>query len=80
MICTSVIPCLSCDLGKNNKIMSYFPGFFGHFESLAFFESGRTNLTPKHSNRMFLVNFSKVQQLSENFSKKCSYFNLNFRV
>ena len=40
MICTSVIPCLSSGLAKNDKIMSafvLFPGFFGHFESLAFF-------------------------------------------
>ena len=40
MTCTSVIPCLSSDLAKNDKVMSMFvlfPGFFGHFESLAFF-------------------------------------------
>ena len=41
MICTNVIPCLSSGLAKNDKIMSMFvlfPGFFGHFESLAFFQ------------------------------------------
>ena len=40
MICTSVIPCLSSDLAKNDRVMSMFvlfPGFFGHFEILAFF-------------------------------------------
>ena len=56
MICTSVIPCLSSGLAKNDKIMSVFvlfPGFFGHFESLAFFEDRGTNLTPKKSNLIF---------------------------
>ena len=41
MICTSVIPRLSSGLAKNDKIMSVFvlfPGFFGHFESLAIFQ------------------------------------------
>ena len=40
MICTSVIPCLSSDFAKNDKVRPMFvlfPGFFGHFESLAFF-------------------------------------------
>ena len=52
MICTSVIPCVSTGLAKNDKIMSMFalsPSFFGHFESLAFFENRGTNLTPKQS-------------------------------
>ena len=67
MICTSVVPGLSSGLAKNNKIilcpcLSYFPGLFAHFESLAFFKNGRTNLTPGQSNRIFLVNFSKVLQ------------------
>ena len=51
-----------------------FSWLFGHSESLAFLESERTNLTPKQFKRMFSVNFSKVQQLSENVSKKCGYF------
>ena len=41
MICTSVIPSLSTGLAKNDKVMlclSYFPGLFGHFESLAFIQ------------------------------------------
>ena len=47
MICTSVIPCLSSGLAKNNKIVSMFVLFsllFGHFESLAFFENGGQTL------------------------------------
>ena len=50
MICTNVVPCLSSGLAKNSKMMSMFVLFsrlFCHFESLAFFESGGTNLTPK---------------------------------
>ena len=56
MICTSVMLCLSTDLAKNYKIMSMFvpfSGFFGHFESVAFFQNGGTNLTPKQSNVIF---------------------------
>ena len=40
MICTSVIPCLSSGLAKNNKIISMFvllSRLFYHFESLALF-------------------------------------------
>ena len=72
VICTTVVPCLSNGLGKNNKLcpcLSYFPSFLRHLEKLAFFKNGGTNLTPKQSNRMLLVNVSKVQQLSSNFSK-----------
>ena len=47
MICTSMVPCLSSHLAKNNKIMSMFlPGFLGHFESLVFFKNGGTKFTP----------------------------------
>ena len=56
MICTSVMLCLSTDLAKNDKIVSMFVPFFrffGHFESLTFFQSGGTNLTPKQSNMIF---------------------------
>ena len=65
MICTSVIPCLSSGLDKSYKIMSMFVLFswlFGHFESLAVLINGGTNVTPKQSKRVFLVNFSKVKQ------------------
>ena len=33
--------------------LSYFPGSFGHFEGLAFFLNGGTNLTPKQSSMIF---------------------------
>ena len=68
MICTGVIPCLSSGLAKNNKIMSMFVLFsqlFGHLKVCFFLENGGggvQNLTPKQSNRIFLVNFSKLQQ------------------
>ena len=42
MICTTVVPCLSSGLAKNNKIMSMFvllPGFLGHFKSLSCFQN-----------------------------------------
>ena len=77
MICTNVIPCLSSGLAKNNKIMPMFVPFsllfLGHFESLVLFSRMGTNLTPKQSispffSQVFLVNFSKVQGLTNNFS------------
>ena len=43
MICTSVVPCLSSGLAKNNKIMSMFVLFswvFGHLEDWLFFKNG----------------------------------------
>ena len=43
MIRTSVIPCLSSGLTKNERIMAMFFLFsrlFGHFEGLAFFQNG----------------------------------------
>ena len=72
MICTSMIPCLSSVMAKNNETMSMFVLFsriFGHFENLAFLENRATNLTPKQSNRTVLVFFSKVRQLSKNFQE-----------
>ena len=56
MICTSLIPCLSSGLAKNDKIMSMFVlflGLFGHFESLAFCGNRGTNLTSKQSKMIF---------------------------
>ena len=60
MICIGVMLCLSTDLAKNDKIMSMFvpfSGFFGYFESLAFFPKwgggGGADLTPKQSNMIF---------------------------
>ena len=65
-------------MDKNNKIISRFVlffGFFGHFESLAFFQKWGTNITPKLLNRVLLVNnFSKVQQLFDNVSKNVAIF------
>ena len=69
MICISVMRCLSNGLAKSNKIMSMFVLFyrlFGHFESSGLFFRKPYN---KEVKQMFLVNFSKVQQLSNNFSK-----------
>ena len=77
MTCTTVIPCLSSGLDKNNKIMSMFVLFsrlfLGHFESLAFLRKWGANLTPKQLNSVLLVNFAVVQQLSDNFSKMRGY-------
>ena len=44
MICTSVIPVAWLKIIKLCPSLTYFPGFFGHFESLAIFENG-ANLT-----------------------------------
>ena len=69
MICTSVVPCLSSGLAKNDKIMSMFvlfPGLFGHFESLAFCENRGTNFTPKQSNMIFQAIFEGYYPESEN--------------
>ena len=56
MICTSVVPCLSSGLAKNNKIMSMFvqlSRLFCRFKVWLFFENGETNFTPKQSSRIF---------------------------
>ena len=60
MICTSVMLCLSTDLAKNDKIMSMFvpfSGFFGHFESLAFFPKWGDKPYTKAVKHDILVNF-----------------------
>ena len=41
---------------------------------------GAANLTPEKSKRMFLVNFSKVQQLSNEFKKKNGYLDEKVRT
>ena len=80
MICTSVVPCLSRGLAKNDKILSsmfvLFHDLFSHFESLAILQKwgGGGNLIPMQSDRMFLADFSKVQQLNNNFFLNCGYF------
>ena len=56
MICTSVTPCLSSDLAKNDRVMSmfsYFPAFLAILEFRLFFENRGTNITPKQSNMIF---------------------------
>ena len=79
MVCTrsSLMPCLSSGLDKNNEIMSMFvplPSFFGHFESLALFSKmDRQTLCHVKSKAVkqdVLVNFSKVQQSSQFFRKE----------
>ena len=70
MICTSVIPCLSSGLAKNNKIMFMFVlWLFGHFESLAFLRKWGDRSYTKVIKQHILLNFSKVRQLSNNVSK-----------
>ena len=57
MICTSVTPCLSSGLVKNDKVISMFVLFsrlFWPFRKFGFFfKNGKTSLTPKLSDRMF---------------------------
>ena len=51
MICTSVMPCLSSGLAKNDKTASMFvlsSQFFGTFESLPFAENGGQTLGSYH--------------------------------
>ena len=50
MICTSVIPCLSSGLAKNDKVFVLFPGFLAILKVWRFFQKYGTNLTPKQSN------------------------------
>ena len=73
MICTSVVPCLSTGLAKNDKIMSMFVLFsrlFGHFASLAFFSKmGRQTFTPKQSNMIFWSNFERYNNKVAIFQK-----------
>ena len=60
MICSSVIPCLSNGLAKNDKIMSMFVLFsrlFGHFEGLAFFRKWGDKPYTKTVKYNILVNF-----------------------
>ena len=50
-----------------------FPAFWSLFKFFFFRKLG-THLTPKQLNMMFSVNLLKVQQLSNNFSKKARPF------
>ena len=73
MICTSVVPCLSTGLAKNDKIMSMFVLFsrlFWPFWKFGFFfENGGTNLTPKQSNMIFWSNFERYNNKVAIFQK-----------
>ena len=67
MICTSVVPCLSSGLAKNNKTMSMFVLFsrlFYHFESLADFPN-YTKAVRQHLFSQFL----KGTTIIDNFFK-----------
>ena len=60
MICTSVVPCLSSGLAKNNKIMSMFvqlPGFFAVFKVWFFFRKWGDKPYTKAVKQDVLVNF-----------------------
>ena len=77
MICTSVIPCLSTGLAKNNKIMSMFVLFswlLGHFENLACFRKLGDKPYTKAVKWDVFSQFSKVRILNNNFLKRCGYF------
>ena len=50
-------------------MFALFPPFFGHFESLALFSEMGDKPYTKSVKQGILVNFSKVQQLSNNFQK-----------
>ena len=72
MICTSVVPCLSTGLAKNDKIMSMFVLFSRLLAILKvwlFFENGGTNLTPKQSNMIFWSNFERYNNKVAIFQK-----------
>ena len=83
MTCTSVIPCLSSGLAKIKNLIAIV-GLFSQlflailkvwlFSKMGGGGGGGTNLTPKQSDSIFFVNFSKIQQLSNNFSEKLGYF------
>ena len=61
--------------------LSYFPGFFFHFESLAFFENVGTNLTPKQSNIIFWLIFERYNNKVTIFrEKKPVYFDKKMRT
>ena len=77
-----LLPCLSNSLDKNTKIMSMFVLFSLLFSPCWMFGCFRKwgNLSQKQSNRMFSVNFSKVQQLRNIFATNSSYFDYTVRT
>ena len=77
MICTSVVPCLSTGLAKNDKIMSMFVLFsrlFGHFESLAFFRKWGDKPYTKAVKHHIWSNFERYNNKVAIFRKKPGYF------
>ena len=81
MIGTSVIQCFSSGLAKNKIIFMFvlFSQLLAILKGCPFFENRGTNLTSKQSNRIFLVNLSKVQQPSNNSSNKI-YFHQKLKT
>ena len=60
--------------------MSYFPSFFGHFESLASLRKWGDKPYTRAVKQDILVNIPNGQQLSNNFSKKSSNFDSKVRT
>ena len=59
--------------------LSHFSGFFGHFESLAFFfQNGGTNLTPKQSNMIFWSIFERYNNKVTIFQKSQAILTKNW--
>ena len=70
MICTSMIPCLSSGLAKNDKIMSMFVLFsrlFGHFKGLVFSKIGEQTKAVK-------------QDIFSQFSKEWQFFQKGWAI
>ena len=69
-----MVPCLSSSFTKLTKLcpcLSYFPQFFGHFESLAFFQKlgGGGKPHTKAVKQDVCSQLLKVEQLSPFFKK-----------
>ena len=72
MICTSVVPCLSSGLAKNNKIMSMFvqlSRLFSVSKVWLFFENGETNLHQSSQAGCFLSIFIRYNNKITIFQK-----------
>ena len=67
-----MVPCLSSGFTKLTKLcpcLSYFPQFFGHFESLAFFQKWGDKPHTKAVKQDVCSQLLKVEQLSPFFKK-----------
>ena len=80
MICTSTIPCLSSGFAKGNEIMSLFVLFPAFLKVWLFSKMGGQTLHQSSQTRMLLVNFSKVQQLSNNFQRSAAILTKKVRT